>query len=348
MVVFEQGVPKKVRLPHLRHRRTGRGRTTSRRCPRPCGAASRGSRTPTRPTTATTPASRRCRTSSSSTAARASSSAALGALDGLDLPRVAAIGLAKRIEEVFVPGRAGADRARPTTRPACCCCAASATRRTGSRSSTTAAGARRRAAPTRCSSGCPASGPARKQALLRALRRRPRACSAATADELEAVPGLPLKTAREIHAFLNKTGGAAADVSELCAPSSTRRPAGARRGRLPRRRARSTTRCARGRRPARLRAPRTPAQRELADLLVAYFAGERVTFADFDLAPDAGVGRRDAVRGALPARAAAGALRRDRLLRRAGAARRPRARRIAQPARSARAVPSRSWCPTTA
>ena len=32
-------------------------------------------------------------------------SAALGALDGLDLPRVAAIGLAKRIEEVFVPGR---------------------------------------------------------------------------------------------------------------------------------------------------------------------------------------------------------------------------------------------------
>ena len=32
-------------------------------------------------------------------------SAALGALDGLDLPRVAAIGLAKRIEEVYVPGR---------------------------------------------------------------------------------------------------------------------------------------------------------------------------------------------------------------------------------------------------
>ncbi len=32
-------------------------------------------------------------------------------------------------------------------------------------------------------------------------------------------------------------------------------------------------------------APRTRAQRELTDLLVAYFAGERVSFADFDLAP---------------------------------------------------------------
>jgi methylated-DNA-[protein]-cysteine S-methyltransferase len=31
--------------------------------------------------------------------------------------------------------------------------------------------------------------------------------------------------------------------------------------------------------------PRTPAQHELIDRLVAYFAGERVTFADFDLAP---------------------------------------------------------------
>jgi DNA uptake protein ComE-like DNA-binding protein len=31
---------------------------------------------------------------------------------------------------------------------------------------------------------------------------------AASADELESVPGLPRKTAREIHAFLNKTGGA--------------------------------------------------------------------------------------------------------------------------------------------
>lgn len=32
-------------------------------------------------------------------------------------------------------------------------------------------------------------------------------------------------------------------------------------------------------------APRTSAQQGLIDLLVAYFAGERVTFADFDLAP---------------------------------------------------------------
>jgi O-6-methylguanine DNA methyltransferase len=32
-------------------------------------------------------------------------------------------------------------------------------------------------------------------------------------------------------------------------------------------------------------APRTRAQRELTDLLIAYFAGQRVTFADFDLTP---------------------------------------------------------------
>jgi methylated-DNA-[protein]-cysteine S-methyltransferase len=32
-------------------------------------------------------------------------------------------------------------------------------------------------------------------------------------------------------------------------------------------------------------APRTPAQHRLIDLLVAYFAGERVSFAEFDLAP---------------------------------------------------------------
>ena len=48
---------------------------------------------------------------------------------------------------------------------------------------------------------------------------------------------------------------------------------------------RSTTSRAERRRPAAGSAPRTPAQRELTDLLVAYFAGERVTFADFDLAP---------------------------------------------------------------
>ena len=48
------------------------------------------------------------------------------------------ISLAKRIEEVFVPGRRAADRARRTTRPSSSCCSACATRPTASRSPTTA------------------------------------------------------------------------------------------------------------------------------------------------------------------------------------------------------------------
>ncbi len=40
-------------------------------------------------------------------------SAALEAIQAYELPRVAVIALAKRVEEVFVPGQAGADRARP-------------------------------------------------------------------------------------------------------------------------------------------------------------------------------------------------------------------------------------------
>ena len=51
---------------------------------------------------------------------------------------VAVVSLAKRIEEVFVPGREDADRARRTTRRRCSCSSACATRRTASRSRTTA------------------------------------------------------------------------------------------------------------------------------------------------------------------------------------------------------------------
>ena len=51
----------------------------------------------------------------------------------------------------------------------------------------------------------PGVGPARKRALL-AHFGSPDAVLAATREELEAVPGLPGKVAREVYAQLNKTG----------------------------------------------------------------------------------------------------------------------------------------------
>ena len=54
---------------------------------------------------------------------------------------VTVVSLAKRIEEVFVPGPGSAAACSPTTRPSCSCSSACATRRTASRSSSTAAGA---------------------------------------------------------------------------------------------------------------------------------------------------------------------------------------------------------------
>ena len=67
-------------------------------------------------------------------------SAGLRALQGFRERGVVVISLAKRIEEVFIPGRPEPLRS-PTTRPSCSCSSASATRRTGSRSPITGSGA---------------------------------------------------------------------------------------------------------------------------------------------------------------------------------------------------------------
>ena len=77
-------------------------------------------------------------------------SAALAAMHELDLPRVAVIALAKRIEEVFVPGRAEPILLPVELARACSSCSGSATRRIASRSPSTASAAtpRRR---SRCS-----------------------------------------------------------------------------------------------------------------------------------------------------------------------------------------------------
>ncbi len=134
-------------------------------------------------------------------------SAALGALDGLDLPRVAAIGLAKRVEEVFVPGRSDPILLPPDS-PALLLLQRV---RDEAHRFALKHHRRRRAKASGTNSlfeRLPGVGPARKELLLQHFGS-PAGVLAATADELESVPGLPLKTAREIHAFLNKTGGAA-------------------------------------------------------------------------------------------------------------------------------------------
>jgi excinuclease ABC subunit C len=54
--------------------------------------------------------------------------------------------------------------------------------------------------------GLPGIGPARKRALLNHFGS-PDAVLAATREQLEAVPGLPGKTARELWTHLNRTSG---------------------------------------------------------------------------------------------------------------------------------------------
>ncbi|MGH2944659.1 MAG: helix-hairpin-helix domain-containing protein, partial [Solirubrobacteraceae bacterium] len=54
--------------------------------------------------------------------------------------------------------------------------------------------------------GLPGIGPKRKRALL-AHFGSPDAVLGASREELEAVPGLPSKTARDMYAYLNRTSG---------------------------------------------------------------------------------------------------------------------------------------------
>ena len=118
-------------------------------------------------------------------------------------PRVAVVALAKREEEVFVPGRA-ARFGSIRTMPGCSSCSGSATRPTASRSVTIAGGGTR-----------PRSRPSSTRSRASARHGGGRSCRhfgsaerfvAASQEELEGVPGLPAKTARAVYAQLHKTG----------------------------------------------------------------------------------------------------------------------------------------------
>ena len=116
---------------------------------------------------------------------------------------VVVISLAKRIEEVFIPGRAAAlrlDHDTPELQ------LLQRVRDEAHRFAITHHRIRRDKAMTASVlDGLRGVGPARKRALL-AHFGSPDAILAASREELEAVPGLPGKLARELHRELHKTG----------------------------------------------------------------------------------------------------------------------------------------------
>jgi excinuclease ABC subunit C len=131
-------------------------------------------------------------------------SAALAAMQAYDLPRVAVISLAKRIEEVFVPGRSEPvllDRSSAGLQ---------LLQRIRDEAHRFAVGFHRQRRDARSFASIfddlQGVGPARRRALLRHFGSAERFV-AATQEELEGVPGVPARTARSIYAQLHKVAG---------------------------------------------------------------------------------------------------------------------------------------------
>jgi excinuclease ABC subunit C len=132
-------------------------------------------------------------------------SAALGAMKAFELPRVAVVALAKREEEVFVPGRPEPVRLAPES------AGLQLLQRVRDEAHRFALGFHRRrrdsAARESILDALPGIGPARKRALLRHFGS-PERLLEASREELEGVPGIPAKTGRAVYAALHKTGAA--------------------------------------------------------------------------------------------------------------------------------------------
>jgi excinuclease ABC subunit C len=129
--------------------------------------------------------------------------AAIDAMSAFDLPRVAVISLAKREEEVYIPGRP--DPIRLDRRSA----GLQLLQRARDEAHRFALGLHRkrrdRATTASILDELPGVGPARKRLLLEHFGSA-QALVEAEREQIEAVPGLPGKVAREIHAVLHKTG----------------------------------------------------------------------------------------------------------------------------------------------
>jgi excinuclease ABC subunit C len=130
-------------------------------------------------------------------------SAALAAMQAYDLPRVAVVSLAKRAEEVFVPGRAD-----PIVLPRESA-GLQLLQRIRDEAHRFALGFHRQRRETRARGSIfddlQGVGPARRRALLRHFGSAERLLEASQ-EELEGVPGVPAKTARSIYAQLHKAG----------------------------------------------------------------------------------------------------------------------------------------------
>jgi excinuclease ABC subunit C len=129
--------------------------------------------------------------------------AALAAMEELDLPRVAVIALAKREEEVFVPGAAAPIRLDPHGP------GLQLLQRIRDEAHRVALRFHRKRRGTKSMETIfetlPGIGPVRRRALLRHFGSAERFLDA-TQEELEGVPGLPQKTARALYAQLHKAG----------------------------------------------------------------------------------------------------------------------------------------------
>jgi excinuclease ABC subunit C len=132
-------------------------------------------------------------------------SAALAAMRQFDLPRVAVIALAKRAEEVFVPGRPQPIVLDPGS------AGLQLLQRIRDEAHRFALGFHRqrrdKQARESILDALPGVGPARKRALMRHFGS-PERLLAASAEELEGVPGVPAQTGRRIYAALHKAGRA--------------------------------------------------------------------------------------------------------------------------------------------
>jgi excinuclease ABC subunit C len=129
--------------------------------------------------------------------------AGLRPLRGFRERGVTVVSLAKRIEEVFIPGRTAPlvlDHSTPELQ------LLQRVRDEAHRFAITHHRSRRdRAMTTSLLDELPGVGPARKRALL-AHFGSPDAVVAASREELQAVPGLPAKVARELHGHLHRAG----------------------------------------------------------------------------------------------------------------------------------------------
>jgi excinuclease ABC subunit C len=129
--------------------------------------------------------------------------AGVRALEGFRARGVAIVSLAKRIEEIFIPGRA-APLVLGHDTPALQLL--QRVRDEAHRFAITHHRTRRdRAMTESILDTLPGIGPTRKRTLLNHFGS-PEAVLGATREQLEAVPGLPGKTARELYAHLHRTG----------------------------------------------------------------------------------------------------------------------------------------------